>query len=85
MSDRTNLGKSNARNSARRRQGGGLLDIADALGLTIDDLYPVWELRLADGRIVRQRGADGVDAARRYHQISGEQATGVRPAQEPHR
>lgn len=78
MGDRTNLGKSNARNSARRRQGGGLLAVVDALGLTVDDLYPLFDLRLPDGQIVQQRGATGGDAAWRYYQATGVTPTGVR-------
>jgi len=67
MTSRTNLGKANARNSARaRRRGGDLASIADALGLTLGALYPMWDLRFADGRIVQQRGSDGPDAARRW-------------------
>ena len=37
MGTRTNLGKANARNSARRRRGGNLLDLMDALGLSVEE------------------------------------------------
>lgn len=78
MSNRTNLGKSLARRSAAARKDRGLLGVVDALGLTADDLFPIYELRLADGRIVEQRGSDSVDAARRYFRATGERAGGAR-------
>lgn len=36
------------------------------LGITLDDLYPVYELLLPGGAIVEQRGVSMADAARRY-------------------
>lgn len=78
MSNRSNLGRSNARNSARARRRGGLADLVDWLGLTIDDLYPVFDLLLPGGAIVQQRGSDAGDAARRYWLATGVKAEGVR-------
>lgn len=37
MNKRTNLGKANARNSARSRRRGNLLDLMDALGISTDE------------------------------------------------
>ena len=85
MGNRSNLGRSNARRSAAARTDRGLLGIVDALGLTLNDLYPLWDLQLPDGSIVQQRGADGIDAARRYYRAHDVKPTGVRrhKSQEP--
>lgn len=83
MPNRTNLGKSLARRSAASRGRGGIVALVDALGLTVDDLYPVWELKLPGGAVVEQRGSDGADACRRYYQAHGVRAEEYRrkPAQ----
>jgi len=67
-------------NFHRARRGDTAADVVSALGLTIDDLYPTFDLRLADGRIVQQRGSDGADAARRWYKATGDKATGYRRA-----
>lgn len=65
--------------SARPIRPDEFADLMAAFGVTVE----TWELRLADGRVVEQRGFSGVDAAQRHHKATGEVATGFRKKAQP--
>lgn len=65
-------------NRAHRPLSVPAADLVAALGLSIDDLYPVFDLLLPDGNVVQQRGVSGTDAAQRYARQGGVSAVGYR-------
>lgn len=68
-------------NRAHRALSVPAADLVAALGLSIDDLYPVFDLLLPDGSVVQQRGVSGTDAAQRYYRLTGIKPAGYRRSQ----